>query len=351
MIGRGPLRVSHVLAVGALTVGFVWAGFATHPAAAVASAGAPVQIARVARHTIDFDWNGQETQEETDAATVGDFLRERNVLVGDADYVDPASGVPITDGMVVIYRAAVPVTIQTPAQSITVQSSADTVATLLQQENVTLGAHDEVQPALAAAVPAGGTVRIVHVVEWQRTLHHAIRPNVVHRIDFDLAPGAVRLVSRGAAGVREEIVRFAQRDGGPIDATVVSSRVVRKPRARVIAEGVDQLSALSRFEDSSAFRSLMVARRALQMVATAYTADCSGCSGITAIGRPAGRGIVAVDPSVIPLGTRLFIPGYGLAVAGDTGGAIRGYRIDLGFNTERDAMLFGRREITVYRLK
>ncbi|MBV8655919.1 MAG: 3D domain-containing protein, partial [Candidatus Eremiobacteraeota bacterium] len=69
------------------------------------------------------------------------------------------------------------------------------------------------------------------------------------------------------------------------------------------------------------------------------------------IGRPAGHGIVAVDPSVIPLGTRLFIPGYGLAIAGDTGGAIRGFRIDLGFNSERDALLFGRREVTVYRLK
>jgi 3D (Asp-Asp-Asp) domain-containing protein len=58
-----------------------------------------------------------------------------------------------------------------------------------------------------------------------------------------------------------------------------------------------------------------------------------------------------VDPRVIPLGTRLFIPGYGLAVAGDTGGAIHGNRIDLGFNSLRDALLFGRRPVTVYRLK
>ncbi|MBV8530446.1 MAG: hypothetical protein JO104_03940, partial [Candidatus Eremiobacteraeota bacterium] len=79
--------------------------------------------------------------------------------------------------------------------------------------------------------------------------------------------------------------------------------------------------------------------------------DSAGGDGMTAIGRRAGHGIVAVDPRVIPLGTRLYILGYGVAVAGDTGGAIVGHRIDLGFDSIRDAMLFGRRDVTVYRLK
>jgi 3D (Asp-Asp-Asp) domain-containing protein len=87
------------------------------------------------------------------------------------------------------------------------------------------------------------------------------------------------------------------------------------------------------------------------MVATAYSAACAGCSGLTASGRPAGLGVVAVDPRFIPLGTHLFIPGYGHAFAGDTGGAIHGNRIDLGFNSERDAMTFGRRPVVVYVLK
>jgi 3D (Asp-Asp-Asp) domain-containing protein len=89
----------------------------------------------------------------------------------------------------------------------------------------------------------------------------------------------------------------------------------------------------------------------LHMTATAYTPYCGkGCSGITALGRQAGYGIVAVDPRVIPLRTRLFIPGYGTAIAGDTGRAIKGSRIDLGFNSYTDAMRFGRREIIVYVL-
>ncbi len=351
MIGRGPLRVSHVLAVGALTAGFVWAAFATHPALAVASADVPAQAARAGGHAVSFEWNGTAGDARTDAATVGDFLRERNVVVGSRDYVDPAPGVPITDGMVVTYRSAVPVTIQTAQQSIAVESSAQNVAALLQEEGIALGQYDEVTPALDDDVPSNGVVRITRVVEWQRVEHKTIHQQIVRKIDFNMTPGATKTIAAGAPGEREEIVRFVQRDGGPIDASVVSSRIVRKPRSRVVLEGVDEYQALANFETNGVSRSMLVAQRAMQMVATAYTAACAGCSGITAIGRPAGHGIVAVDPSVIPLGTRLFIPGYGYALAGDTGGAIRGYRIDLGFDSERDAMLFGRRQITVYRLK
>ena len=64
----------------------------------------------------------------------------------------------------------------------------------------------------------------------------------------------------------------------------------------------------------------------------------------------AAHGVVAVDPQVIPLGTRLYIPGYGNAIAGDTGGAIIGMRIDLFFEAEAEAIRFGRRKVDVYVL-
>jgi 3D (Asp-Asp-Asp) domain-containing protein len=90
-----------------------------------------------------------------------------------------------------------------------------------------------------------------------------------------------------------------------------------------------------------------------EMVATAYYAFGSGGNdingnGITATGLRARKGIVAVDPRVIPLGTRVFIPGYGEALAADTGGWIKGYRIDLCFETLEEAFRFGRRKIRVY---
>ncbi len=90
-----------------------------------------------------------------------------------------------------------------------------------------------------------------------------------------------------------------------------------------------------------------------EMVATAYYAFGSGGNdingnGITATGLRARKGIVAVDPRVIPLGTRVFIPGYGEALAADTGGWIKGNRIDLCFETLEEAFRFGRRKIRVY---
>jgi 3D (Asp-Asp-Asp) domain-containing protein len=87
------------------------------------------------------------------------------------------------------------------------------------------------------------------------------------------------------------------------------------------------------------------------MEATAYAPwHGKGVDGTTAIGLRAGYGVVAVDPRVIPLRSVLYIEGYGRAIAGDTGGAIKGHRIDLGFATAREAYRFGRRPVRVYVL-
>jgi len=88
--------------------------------------------------------------------------------------------------------------------------------------------------------------------------------------------------------------------------------------------------------------------RALTMTATAYTAYDDGNSHYTYRGNYVRKGLVAVDPSVIPLGTRLYIPGYGYAVADDIGGAIKGNKIDLAFDSRSEALQFGRQTITVY---
>lgn len=90
--------------------------------------------------------------------------------------------------------------------------------------------------------------------------------------------------------------------------------------------------------------------RSLLMSASAYTAYDDGNGSTTYRGHTLRRGLVAVDPGVIPLGTRLYIPGYGFAIADDIGGAIKGNRIDLAFESRGDALQFGRQRITVYIL-
>jgi 3D (Asp-Asp-Asp) domain-containing protein len=93
---------------------------------------------------------------------------------------------------------------------------------------------------------------------------------------------------------------------------------------------------------SSAGAPVVGGDRSLTVMATGYSLE-----GQTATGLPAGPGVVAVDPSVIPLGTRMTIPGYGEGVAADTGSAVQGYAIDLWFPTLADALAWGRRTVTI----
>lgn len=92
-------------------------------------------------------------------------------------------------------------------------------------------------------------------------------------------------------------------------------------------------------------------KKVMTMEATAYTASCEGCSGITATGinlkdNP-NQKVISVDPSVIPLGTKVHVEGYGEAIAGDTGGAIKGNKIDVFIPNKQDAIQFGRKTVKV----
>lgn len=86
----------------------------------------------------------------------------------------------------------------------------------------------------------------------------------------------------------------------------------------------------------------------IRLEATAYTRHDTGCTDWTYRGNYLQRGLVAVDPRIIPLGTRLYVPGYGFAIADDVGGAIRGHKIDLAMDTQAEAFTFGRRQLTAY---
>ena len=84
--------------------------------------------------------------------------------------------------------------------------------------------------------------------------------------------------------------------------------------------------------------------------ATAYSPEQTNLSNYTASGIRLTPGIAAVDPAVVALGTYVYVPGYGLFLAADTGGSIRGYTIDLSFATIREALNFGRKEVEVFVL-
>jgi 3D (Asp-Asp-Asp) domain-containing protein len=90
--------------------------------------------------------------------------------------------------------------------------------------------------------------------------------------------------------------------------------------------------------------------RKLTVFSTSYDKNCPGCSETTATGMQTGYGVVAVDPKVIPLGSRLYIPGYGVATAGDTGSSIKGNKIDLGFDDVKNGW-WSSRFVEIYILE
>lgn len=89
----------------------------------------------------------------------------------------------------------------------------------------------------------------------------------------------------------------------------------------------------------------------LTVTSTAYTASCKGCSGITSTGidlnANPNQKVISVDPSVIPLGSKVWVEGYGEAIAGDTGGSIKGNKIDIYMPSNDDAIKWGRKTVTV----
>ncbi|SMD12239.1 3D domain-containing protein [Sporomusa malonica] len=91
-------------------------------------------------------------------------------------------------------------------------------------------------------------------------------------------------------------------------------------------------------------------RKKLSMQATAYTSQDPGCGNLTKREHLLRRGLVAVDPKVIPLGSRLYIEGYGYAIADDIGSAIKGTKIDLAYESRSEAFNFGRKMVTVFVL-
>lgn len=126
------------------------------------------------------------------------------------------------------------------------------------------------------------------------------------------------------------------------------------PENKKAAEEAAQQAAAEEAAKQEAARQEAAAKpsssRQIVMEATAYTAAEGSGTGLTATGQPLQRGMVAVDPDVIPLGTQLYVEGYGYAVAADTGGAIVGNHIDLAMDSVSEALDFGRQQVVVHIL-
>ena len=159
----------------------------------------------------------------------------------------------------------------------------------------------------------------------------------------ELRSGSSKTVRAGINGEKQVTFRITYKDGVEVQREAISTKTIKNPVPEVIAVGS---------RTTLASRGYLSGRKMIVMSATGYSPSPreNGGSSRTATGLKIGHGIVAVDPKFIPLGTRLYIEGYGHAVAGDTGGAIKGNRIDLGHDTVSASNQFGRKRVKVYIL-
>ena len=160
------------------------------------------------------------------------------------------------------------------------------------------------------------------------------------RVDT-LPKGEEKVLQEGAVGLDEVEEEIHYKQGDVIDTKELQRKTITPMQPKVVQVGTREVE-VSRSYDR--------VREVITMEATAYLPTDGGGDGITATGIRARHGVVAVDPNVIPLGTRVYIPGYGEAIAADTGGDIVGNRIDVVLEDYGSAMQFGRRTVDVYIL-
>jgi len=154
----------------------------------------------------------------------------------------------------------------------------------------------------------------------------------VYSDDPETEAGEEKVLDEGADGKRVKIIKITfHKTGEEYSRKIISTETI-PPKDKKILKGTKIVWRTLDTPDG-----LIQYWKRLRVYATHYDSRCSGCNEWTAIGIKAGYGVIAVDPKVIPLRSKVYIPGYGVAVAGDTGGAIKGNIIDLGFDDAKTA--------------
>ena len=264
------------------------------------------------------------------AATLEQVLREAGVRLGPADRIFPSPATPVRAGMEVRIEHASTFTLHIGETSRVFYTHQETLEAALAEAGLTFGPDDRVDPPLSVAVADGMEARVVRVTG--RPIYE--REPVEHVTVFQPDDSLTGMETRRVEGSDGELVteyHIAIEDGVEVEKTFVGQYYEPEPTNAVIYYAA---SALNSGAFSPADHHVV---NTLRMYGTWYNAASSGrpathpAYGVTRSGVLLTKGIVAVDPNVIPLGTRLYIPGYGFAVALDTGGGIIGDRIDLGY--------------------
>jgi uncharacterized protein YabE (DUF348 family) len=268
------------------------------------------------------------------APTIGEALRQAGVLVYLGDEITPDLGTPLTPGYQVYIRRSRPASISVDGRLIQTRTRADNVAGLLAQAGVELISKDYTLPGATSPVQDGMNVQVVRVRETLITQTESIAfetkwlPNPALEIDQR------EVAQQGEAGAKNRLIRITSENGKETSRSIDREWIAREPTTKIINYGTKIVERSLTLPDGSTAKYW----RKIRVLATSYTAATSGKArsnplyGKTYLGMQATLGIVAVDPSVINLRSQIYVPGYGVALAADTGGRIKGRRVDLAYD-------------------
>ena len=330
---------------------------------------------------------GQVETVETRERTVKDVLLRYGVSVREGDDVYPGVRAPVTSGMTIRYQPVVALDVIVGDEAKTLYTMAQTVEQALREANVTVSDQDTVVPALTTPVRDGMTISVNvsrDVVQYESRL---IPFEIVMEEDDTLELGETEVVQVGIPGLERTRYALTVENGTITNRTETSVETLQSVRPQIIKRGTKVVAepeiepatnqeTTATAEPSSPFREEaeikieetpraedaldFTSAKQLLVEATAYTNNAEDTvtfddrvltrSGydVTDTILYEGMRIIAVDPAIIPLGTRVYVEGFGMAIALDTGSAIKGHKIDLMMDTKEEAVTFGRQPLTIW---
>jgi len=297
----------------------------------LAAAGPPLLVIRRAA-SLTLDDDGQAITVHTTAATVAQVLQERGVHLYLGDAVSPTLQAPVSPGLTISIQRSVPVQIRVDGRTLHTRSRAQTVAGVLGQEGIALVGRDRVEPSLWDPVRPGMTVRVTRVRDEFLIEFEAIPFATVWVADPELEIDQRRLAQDGQVGLNKRRYRVVYEDGREVERYLEDSWAEQPPITKTLAYGTKIVIRTLETPDGP-----IEYWRKMRVYTTSYKPSSCGKPrdhpryGYTRLGQKLRIGIVAVDPTVIPLKTWMYVPGYGLAKAGDTGGGVKGKFVDLGY--------------------
>jgi len=274
---------------------------------------------------------GVTTTIHTTLSTVGQVLEVRGLTLFVGDDVVPGLQEPVKSGMTIAIQRSVPVQIEVDGRLVRTRTRAERVASVLGQEGIALVGRDTVQPALDAPVEPNMTIRVTRVREEYVVELDPIPFETRWVPDPAVEIDNIRLVREGQVGLMKRRYRVVYENDREVGRTLEDIWAAQPPVTKTLAYGTKIV-----------IRTLQTAAGPIEYwrKIRAYTVSYkpSSCGkpkthpryGYTRLGWKLKKGIVAVDPTVIPLKTSMYVPGYGLARAGDTGGGVKGKLVDLG---------------------